>query len=134
MTEEFCEAHLERVGKQVPVYRMGLCRDCYYGKQLLPKLRVDAPPVALEVHGFYPVVGGLSEKATTALATPRVDRRQTGEYQKRPRKHFDKTKIEFATYLLASGKSIVEVEKELGLPFAVVNRISNSLIRTGSTP
>lgn len=27
----FCEAHLERTGEKIPIYKLGLCEQCYRG-------------------------------------------------------------------------------------------------------
>jgi hypothetical protein len=31
---DLCEAHLERAGIEVPAYRLGLCLNCYLGKEV----------------------------------------------------------------------------------------------------
>jgi hypothetical protein len=31
---EYCQAHLERTGAQIPVFRLGLCRDCWAGSPI----------------------------------------------------------------------------------------------------
>jgi hypothetical protein len=31
---DYCEAHLERTGEKVLVYRLGLCKSCYQGKAI----------------------------------------------------------------------------------------------------
>ena len=32
-----CLAHLERTGKRIPEFQIGLCEDCYKGKPIHPK-------------------------------------------------------------------------------------------------
>jgi hypothetical protein len=42
-----CEYHWERTGVEVPVYRMGMCRDCFRGRPIKKsELRnVDSRPL-----------------------------------------------------------------------------------------
>jgi hypothetical protein len=36
MKEEFCTAHLARTGEHRPVFRNGLCRECFSGEAIKP--------------------------------------------------------------------------------------------------
>jgi hypothetical protein len=38
MSGEFCSAHLERTGETVPEYRMGLCKSCFDGHAIRPRV------------------------------------------------------------------------------------------------
>lgn len=41
---ECCAAHLERTGEKRPAYKLGLCRDCWMGKALVPSSMWRARP------------------------------------------------------------------------------------------
>jgi len=46
----FCEFHLERTGAEVPVYRLGMCRDCFSGRPIKASELRNVDPRPLPVH------------------------------------------------------------------------------------
>lgn len=62
---DYCEAHLERTGQQVPAYKLGLCRDCYKRSILMVSgelLKLTYPSLTGELDAMVEL--GLLKKGT----------------------------------------------------------------------
>ena len=106
---DLCEAHLERTGQQVEAFRIGLCRDCYYGRDIRP-VRKAAEPEA-------------PSPDCSRCGAPR----HRGGCKGASRKAVDPLNVEHATALLIEGKSVAYVMSVAGVPRRVVEEIQASL-------
>ena len=105
---DLCEAHLERTGKEVPAYKLGLCEDCFKGRAIG---QVKPPKDTI----IRPADCGRCGK-------PRHRGGCGGE-----QRWVDPLKIEHATALLTQGKSVGFVVAITKIPRSTVEGLKGFL-------
>lgn len=112
---DLCEAHLERAGKEVPAYKLGLCEDCFRGKEIVErvvKVKAAPPPADCQRCG-----------------KPRHRGSCGGETRVRTSHtlHIDSIMIEHATALLVQGSDVGLVSVVSGVPRVMVEKIKTAI-------
>lgn len=110
---ELCEAHLERVGQEVPAYKLGLCEDCFRGRNIGETRKPKESTPAVE-----------KSPNCSRCGKPR-HRGSCGGEKRRP--FVEPLKIEHATAMLIEGETTRWVAVVSGVPRRVVEEIYTSL-------
>src|ERR1017187_2139927 len=112
---DLCEAHLERTGKEVPAYKLGLCKDCYKGRDVAYKEPLKDTIVRPADCGRC---GKPRHRGGCAGAV-------RGRYAAKVT--VSRLQIEHATWLLQQGKTVDEVVELSRIPRGTVERLKGFL-------